>query len=53
VNSTIRRDWSEGNFPRYSPMSRINAKIKIALDPNNMANPTRYINIEKMEIAKT
>jgi len=25
------------------------AKIKKALDPNNVANPTRFINIEKME----
>ena len=25
------------------------AKIKKALDPNNVANPTRFINMEKME----
>jgi hypothetical protein len=33
-------------------MSRINAKIKRALDPNNIANPTRFVNIEKMELGK-
>ena len=31
-------------------MSRISAKIKKALDPNNMANPTCYVNLEKVEI---
>jgi len=30
-------------------MSGINAKIKRAIDPNNMTHPTRYVNLEKVE----
>ena len=51
--STARGDWSGQDFPRYWPMSKINAKIKKTLDPNNIANPTRFVNIEKIQADST
>jgi len=38
--------------PDFANIHLIVAKIKKALDPNNVANPTRLINMEKMEKVK-
>ena len=35
--------------PTFANFHIIVARIKKALDPNNVANPTRLINMEKME----
>lgn len=48
--TSSRGDWSEQVFPRFRPMSSINAEIKRTLDPNNVANPTRFVNIEKVAV---
>jgi glycolate oxidase len=44
-----RGDWGPGIYPDYQPMRRLNAKIKRALDPKNVANPTRFVDLEKVE----
>ena len=38
--------------PAFANYHILLAKIKKALDPNNVANPTRLINMEKMERAE-
>jgi len=50
AHTDSRGHWSREGFPSFQPMSKINAKIKMALDPNNVANPTRFVNLEKVEM---
>ena len=44
---------AERTGPAYANFHLILAQIKKALDPNNVANPSRLINMEKIEVAKT
>ncbi len=44
-----RGDWGPNVYPHYQPMRRLNAIIKRKLDPKNVANPTRYVDVERVE----
>ena len=62
VMSTSEEQQIPGYFIAFAPYNRsgptfanihlIAAKLKAALDPNNVANPTRFINMERMEKAE-
>jgi len=45
--TSSRGDWDESVIPAFKPMRRINIKFKRAIDPNNLADPTRFVNLEK------
>ncbi len=62
VMATSEEQQIPGYFVAFAPYNRsgpifanihlIAARLKQALDPNNVANPTRFINIERMEQAE-
>jgi hypothetical protein len=45
--TSSRGDWDESVIPAFKPMRKINIQFKRAIDPNNLANPTRFVNLEK------
>jgi len=45
--TSSRGDWGEEMFPHFKPMLELNIRIKQALDPHDVANPTRWVNIER------
>jgi len=47
--TSSRGDWNESVIPAFQPMRRINVNFKRAIDPNNLANPTRFVNLERFE----
>ncbi len=43
-------DWKSGSLlPEGSPLLRLQAEIKRALDPKNLANPTRVVNLDEYQ----